>query len=92
MNWNERYSQDSSKWAGPPRALLRNNPHLLHGGLAFVAAMGMGNDFPLLLENGYKVFGVDRSEVAVRYVHQTYPAAKVFLADLSMFQASSGQI
>ena len=85
MNWNERYSQDSSNWAGPPRALLRNNPQLLHGGSAFVAAMGMGNDFPLLIDNGYKVLGVDRSEIAVQYVHHEYPTACVVLADLSMF-------
>jgi hypothetical protein len=84
MDWNERYSKESSNWAGPPRALLRNNLHMLHGGQAFVAAMGMGNDFPLLIEKGYQVYGVDRSEVAVKHVHREYPKARVVLADLGI--------
>ncbi len=86
MDWNERYSKESTNWAGPPRALLRNNPHLLQGGLAFVAAMGMGNDFPLLIETGYQVYGVDRSEVAVKHVHREYPNTCVILADLGTYR------
>lgn len=88
MDWNHRYSSEPANWIGPTRALLRNYQHLLPppGGLVFEAAMGMGNDLPFLLNNGYRVLGVDRSEVAVKYVHTQFPLIWTVLADLSNFR------
>jgi tellurite methyltransferase len=87
MDWNQRYSSDSSNWLGPPRSLLRDNAIILpSGGLAFEAAMGMGNDLPFLLEKKFQVLGVDRSEVAVKYVHRQYPTIWTILADLCNFR------
>ena len=56
MDWNQRYSSDPSNWLGPPRKLLQDYADILpSGGLAFEAAMGMGNDLPFLLEKKYQV-------------------------------------
>ena len=87
MDWNQRYSSNSSNWLGPPRSLLRDNIPILHqGGLAFEAAMGMGNDLPFLLEKKFQVLAVDRSEVAVKYVHRHFPSIWTVLADLTKFR------
>lgn len=87
MDWNQRYSSDPSNWLGPPRSLLQDYADILPlGGLAFEAAMGMGNDLPFLLEKKYQVLGVDRSEVAVKYVHWHFPSVWTILADLSKFR------
>jgi len=87
MDWNQRYSSDPSNWLGPPRQLLQDYANILpSGGLAFEAAMGMGNDLPLLLEKKYQVLGVDRSEVAVKYVHLHFPPVWTVLADLARFR------
>ena len=87
MDWNQRYSSGPSNWLGPPRKILRENVHILpSGGLAFEAAMGMGNDLPYLIENKFRVLGVDRSEVAVKYVHRQFSSVWTVLADLSRFR------
>ena len=87
MDWNQRYSLDPFNWSGPPRELLLDNAHILPGGgIAFEAAMGMGNDLPFLLEKNFQVLAVDRSEVAVKYVHKYFPAVWTVLADLTRFR------
>jgi len=87
MDWNHRYSSEPSNWSGPPRGLLRDNAHILpSGGVAFEAAMGMGNDLSFLLEKNFQVLGIDRSEVAVKYVHNQFPTVWTVLADLSTFR------
>jgi tellurite methyltransferase len=87
MDWNQRYSLDPLNWSGPPRELLQKNAHILPcGGVAFEAAMGMGNDLPFLLEKKFQVLAVDRSEVAVKYVHKYFPTVWTVLADLTRFR------
>jgi tellurite methyltransferase len=87
MDWNQRYSSDSSNWLGPPRILLQDFAYILpSGGLAFEAAMGMGNDLPFLQEKEFQVLAVDRSEVAVKYVHRHFPSVWTILADLCNFR------
>jgi tellurite methyltransferase len=87
MDWNQRYSLDPPNWSGPPRELLQDNAHILPcGGVAFEPAMGMGNDLPFLLEMNFQVLGVDRSEVAVKYVHRHFPSVWTVLADLTSFR------
>jgi len=87
MEWNQRYSSEPANWIGPTRALLWNNENLLPtGGLVLEAAMGMGNNMPFLLEKGYRILGIDRSEVAVKYVQNQFPQVWTVLADLSNFR------
>jgi tellurite methyltransferase len=87
MDWNQRYSSDPSNWLGPPRNLLQDYADILpSGGLGFEVAMGMGNDLPFLLEKKFQVLAVDRSEVAVKYVHRHFPSVWTVLADLSSFR------
>jgi tellurite methyltransferase len=87
MDWNQRYLSEPSNWLGPPRQLLQDYTYILpSGGLAFEAAMGMGNDIPFLLEKKYQVLAVDRSEVAVKYVHRHFSSVWTVLADLSRFR------
>lgn len=87
MDWNQRYASDAENWLNPTRTLLIEHADLLaHSGLAFEAAMGMGNNLPFLLEHGYRVIGVERSEVAAKYVHDHFPSVSVVLADLAAFR------
>lgn len=87
MDWNNRYSSEPANWIGPTRALLQKNENLLpSGGIVFEAAMGMGNNMPFLLEREYRILGIDRSDVAVKYVHTQFPQVWTVLADLSNFR------
>jgi tellurite methyltransferase len=90
VDWNQRYSSEIENWLSLARALLREHaPLLTHPGIAFEAAMGMGNNLGFLLEHGYRVMGVERSEVAIKYVHSRFPSVTTVLADLSTFQLPS---
>lgn len=87
MEWNQRYSTDLNNWLAPARTLLTDHENMLSGdGVAFEAAMGMGNNIQFLIDHQYRVVCADRSEVAVKHVHIHFPSADVILTDLSAFR------
>lgn len=84
--WNERYLSATQEAYPPARSILTQNLHLLSGGgLALDIAMGMGANSAFLLSKGWRVIGVDLSDVAVFRAKAAYPAVQAVIADLVQF-------
>ncbi len=87
QRWNERYRAAPQDWYAAPRSILTQNNHLLAGGgLALDVAMGMGANSAFLLSQGWRVIGVDVSDVAVYQAKRAYPAIQAVIADLVQFR------
>jgi SAM-dependent methyltransferase len=59
-------------------------------GLALDLAMGLGGSAGWLSERGWRVVGVDVSEVAVRRARARWPALRAVVADLRQFPLPAG--
>jgi len=85
--WDERYSDAPAEHG--PAALLLDNAHLLSGGKALDAAMGLGNNAFFLSARGYEITGVDISPVAVSRVREHAEKNRLLIhavaADLGQF-------
>lgn len=64
--WEKHYCEASTETLRPPDELLTGNRRLLTGGRALDIAMGSGRNALFLVESGYRVIGIDRSESAAR--------------------------
>jgi len=85
--WNVRYLNDERfSTFLQPRPFLVQNAYLLSSqGLALDAAMGLGGNAGFLLERGWRVVGVDISEVAVRRAKIRLPDLYAVIADMKSF-------
>ena len=83
--WNARYAARPADSA--PRAWLLANAALLPApGLALDLAMGLGANAGWLLARGWRVVGVDVSDVAARRAKARWPALRAVIADLTRFE------
>jgi SAM-dependent methyltransferase len=86
LRWNARYLDENSGSFISPRALLVENASFLpRSGLALDAAMGLGGNSGLLIEQGLNVIGVDISELAVSRAKHRFPQLWAVIADLTQF-------
>ena len=83
VRWNARYRDGWLDAAPAPRDwLLANERWLPAGGLALDAAMGPGGSAAWLVERGWRVVGLDISEVAAHHAKARWPALMAAVADL----------
>jgi SAM-dependent methyltransferase len=89
--WNARYAAQPAVATPPPRDWLVVHAALLPApGFALDLAMGLGGSSGWLVERGWRVVGVDVSEVAVRRAKARWPALCAVVADLARFPLPSG--
>jgi tellurite methyltransferase len=85
--WNERYLTAQQNWQASPRSILTQHQDLLKkGGLALDVAMGLGANSAFLISHGWRVIGVDISQVAVFQAKSDFPSIQAVIADLTRFQ------
>lgn len=83
--WNARYAQSASATTAPRSILTQNRALLTGGGLALDVAMGVGANAAFLIEQGWRVVGVDRSDVAVFQAKSRDPRIQAVIADMLHF-------
>ena len=64
-SWDERYGQKPTLWSGKVNAALEEEVSVLEPGAALDVACGEGGDALWLAEHGWRVEGVDVSQVAL---------------------------
>ena len=74
--WNNKWDYFGLSDASPDR-LLAANADLLPGGLALDVACGQGRNSVWLAQRGYRVIGLDLSDVGLRQAQTTAAAANV---------------
>jgi tellurite methyltransferase len=70
---------------GPQPWLLAHQSRLPPAGRALDLAMGLGASAGWLIQQGWRVVGVDISEIAARCAKARWPALQAIVADLSHF-------
>jgi len=80
--WNARYQAQPDSLSAPQPWLLAHAARLPAPGLALEVAMGLGGSAGWLAARGWRVAGVDISEVAVRRAKARWPALLAWVADL----------
>ncbi len=81
--WNRRYSRVVNQTLNHPRQFLLDNARYLPGGgLVLDVAMGLGRNAAWLQTKGFRVIGVDISEVGVSSAKASFPELSVFVGDL----------
>jgi len=84
--WNARYQQGWHSNESKPREVLSRAAQLFQpGSLVLDLAMGMGTNAHWLLQNGFRVVGVDVSSVAVQSAKHQNQNLMAFVGDLSEF-------
>ena len=84
--WNARYQQGWHSGAPQPREVLLRAAKLFHpDGLVLDLAMGMGANACWLLQNGFRVVGVDVSSVAVQFAKRQSQDLMAFIGDLGEY-------
>lgn len=84
--WNQRYAGGIRDSFEHPRPfLLEAAAWFPTPGLALDVAMGLGGNAGFLLELGWRVIGVDISQVAVRRARATHPNLAAVVADVACF-------
>jgi tellurite methyltransferase len=83
--WNARYTQTAQAPVAPRSLLTQNQALLTGGGLALDVAMGVGANAAFLIEHGWQVVGVDRSDVAVFQAKAREPRIQAVIADMVHF-------
>ncbi len=83
--WNVRYRERAGPNAEPRRWLVDHAALLPAPGLAVDVAMGLGGSAGWLAEQGWRVIGVDVSDVAVRRAKARWPKVLAVVADLTCF-------
>ena len=89
--WNARYLSRTGPSAAPRDWLLRHQSLLPAPGLALDAAMGLGGSAGWLVERGWRVLGLDVSEVAVRQAKARWPRLLAAVADLQRLPLAPSQ-
>lgn len=83
LRWNQRYKNAPRGWYESPREILvQHLPLLPTGGLALDVAMGMGANARFLMENGWRVIGLDSSDYAVKKAKQLSSILGAAIIDL----------
>jgi len=89
MNWDERYQNTWEGEVREPASFLKENLSRLPRGKALDLAMGVGQNAIFLAENGYKVIGIDSSQVAVekakKYAKEKGVSIRAIQADLTSY-------
>jgi SAM-dependent methyltransferase len=89
MTWDERYQNTWEGEVKEPASFLRENLSKLPQGKALDLAMGVGQNAIFLAENGYKVVGIDSSQVAVEktivYAREKNVSIQAIQADLMTY-------
>jgi SAM-dependent methyltransferase len=85
QRWNVRYTQSAPATVAPRSILTQNQARLTGGGLALDVAMGAGANAAFLIEQGWQVVGVDRSDVAVFQAKTREPRIQAVIADTVHF-------
>ncbi|HUT83352.1 MAG TPA: methyltransferase domain-containing protein [Thermodesulfobacteriota bacterium] len=89
MSWDERYQNTWEGGVREPVSFLKENLTKLPKGKALDLAMGVGQNAIFLAQNGYEVFGIDSSQVAVEkakaYAKEKSVSVKAIKADLATY-------
>ncbi|MCX5885955.1 MAG: class I SAM-dependent methyltransferase, partial [Proteobacteria bacterium] len=89
LTWDERYQNTWEGEVKEPASFLKENLSKLPKGKALDLAMGVGQDAIFLAENGYKVVGIDSSEVAIEkaktYAKEKGVSIQAIQADLAAY-------
>jgi len=89
MSWDERYQNTWEGEVREPASFLKENLTKLPKGKALDLAMGVGQNAIFLAQNGYEVFGIDSSQVAVEkakaYAKEKSVSVKAIKADLATY-------
>lgn len=86
IRWNNRYQEESFLALREPRALLLEaSIWLPKGGLALDLAMGLGHNAAYLVQQGFKVIGVDIAYIALQKAKSFCPQILAVCADLEDF-------
>jgi tellurite methyltransferase len=80
QRWNARYAAQAPIAAHPPNPFLQDHLALLPRGRALELAMGDGHNAVFLAQHGFRVSGIDISEVAVRRAMQLAQRTGVHIA------------
>jgi SAM-dependent methyltransferase len=93
-DWNERYADKELLWTARPNRFLVAETESLPPGRALDLACGEGRNAVWLAERGWRVLGVDFSEVAIGKAHQLAAARGVeaawLVADLVAYVPDPG--
>jgi tellurite methyltransferase len=82
--WNQRYEEEKFKSLELPRPfLVENVGYLPHGGLALDVAMGLGGNAGFLIQQSFRVIGMDISAVAVSTAKSRHPELMAAVVDLT---------
>jgi 2-polyprenyl-3-methyl-5-hydroxy-6-metoxy-1,4-benzoquinol methylase len=89
LTWDERYQNTWEGEVREPASFLKENLLELPKGKALDLAMGVGQNAIFLAQNGYEVFGIDSSQVAVEkakaYAKEKSVSVKAIKADLATY-------
>jgi SAM-dependent methyltransferase len=87
--WNARYRVERAGYTPHPQdALLAYAQYLPVTGRVLDLAMGLGGSAGWLAARGFRVVGVDLSEVAVQRAHARYPKIETCVADCTQLAFS----
>ena len=86
IKWNERYqAQGAAAFEGARDFLIEQVGHMPDRGVALDLALGLGGNAGFLIERGWRVIGVDISEVAVRRAKDRWPSLMAAVIDLTQY-------